>query len=463
MTGADGGPSPLDVPLAVLADWYRSGRCDPTEVVEQSHDRLQRIGTDLGAVTEVLDRDLTDARRLTDELASGLDRGPLHGVPVVVKELIDIGGHVRTAGTRVRPPGWEVPVSGDAAVVARLRAAGAVVVARARTHEFAWGITSRHPDGTGVVNPLDPSLIAGGSSGGAAALVAAGCAPVGIGTDTGGSVRIPAAFCGLVGWKPAYGRLSTEGVVPLAGSFDHVGVLTRTVADAVVVDEVLDGGLVGRSPGSGPIPGPLRVARLEDGSWPLPAVAVAEALVAACDRAGVVASVRAGPGPDELPSAADIVASYGVLQRSEALAVHRDLLGSWPQQADAYGEDVAGRLREAQALDSEALVAAGKTRRAVRAAYGRVFAAEGVDAVVLPAAAGGPSPIVDPDTVEVDGRSMPLRDAVMPFTIPANVTGWPAMVVPVGRAGDHIPISIQIVVRPGLEHLMPDLAVRLQA
>jgi len=463
VTGADGGPSPLDVPLAVLADWYRSGRCAPTEVVEQSHDRVERVGQALGAVTELLDRDLTDARRLTDELASGLDRGPLHGVPVVVKELIDIGGHVRTAGTRVRPPGWAVPVSEDAAVVARLRAAGAVVVARARTHEFAWGITSRHPDGTGVANPFDATLIAGGSSGGAAALVAAGCAPVGIGTDTGGSVRIPAAFCGLVGWKPAYGRLSTEGVVPLAGSFDHVGVLTRTVADAVIVDATLDGGLGGRSRGSDVPPGPLRVARLEDGSWPTVSAVVADTLAVACRRAGVADSVRAGSGTDELPPAADIVEAYGVLQRSEALAVHRDLLGTWPDQAEAYGEDVAGRLREAQALAPESVVAAGKARAEVRDAYDRVFATEGVDAVVLPAAAGGPSPIVDPDTVEVDGVSMPLRDAVMPFTIPANVTGWPAMVVPVGRAGDHPPISVQIVARPGFEHLMPDLAIRLQA
>jgi aspartyl-tRNA(Asn)/glutamyl-tRNA(Gln) amidotransferase subunit A len=454
------GAGPLDVPATVLAARYRSGACDPLEVAAASHTRLEGIGVELGAVTEVVDPELVDAGRLSRELAAGIDRGPLHGIPVVVKELIDISGHRRTAGTHVRPDGWDVPVAADAVVVAALRAAGAVIVARARTHEFAWGITTRHPDGGGVANPLDPTRIAGGSSGGVAALVAAGCAPIGIGTDTGGSVRIPASFCGLVGWKPAVGRLSTRGVVPLAPTFDHVGVLTRDEGDAVLVDRVLGGGLAPTGPVADQ-PDP-RVVELEDPSLPEVASAIRGALDRARARIRVATSLLAGPGPDRVPPVGDLVDQYGVLQRAEALAVHRDLLGTWPAQADRYGRDVAGRMREAEGLDPASVVEARLARREAQAAWHGAFAAVEADAVVLPAQACGPALVDDPDTAVVDGRSRPLRDAVMPFTVPANVTGWPALVVPVGPGVDGLPASIQMIARPGREHLLPALAARIR-
>jgi aspartyl-tRNA(Asn)/glutamyl-tRNA(Gln) amidotransferase subunit A len=293
-------------------------------------------------------------------------------------------------------------------------------------------------------------------------LVATGCAPIGIGTDTGGSVRIPSAFCGLVGWKPAVGRLSTLGVVPLAPTFDHVGVLTRRVDDAVLVDQVLDGGLARRAPGGRGEGAGLRAALLEDPSLPPVTAVVADALTRVCGRAGITAVVRSGSGPADLPPAAAVVEAFGVLQRAEALAVHRDLLGTWPDQADAYGDDVAGRMREAELLDPAAVVDARLAWREVSAAYNRAFTAAEIDAVVLPAAAGGPSTIIDPDTVDVDGRPMPLREAVMPFTIPANMTGWPALVVPAERDVVGVPASVQIVVRPGCERLLADFAARLR-
>ena len=475
------GGEALDAPLDVLAGWYRSGRADPEAVVRECHERLERRGQALGAVTEILDRDLAEARLRTDELVAGRDRGPLHGVPVVVKELIDVAGCRRSAGTHVRPDGWGDPVDADAGVVATLREAGAVIVARARTHEFAWGITTRHPDGTGAINPLDATRVAGGSSGGVGALVAAGCAPVGIGTDTGGSVRIPAAFCGLVGWKPEHGRIPIGGVVPLARSFDTLGVLTRTVEDAVVVDRVVQGGLAAasaRSDGLGDRPPsrrgvlasgrPLRpdrelgVARLDDPSLPTVEAECTEALDRVSAAIGLTKTLRAGPGPDQLPRAADLTAAYAVLQRFEALPVHRDELRTWPAQAAAYGDDVAGRLREAEALDGTEVERARRFRREARAGYRRVFGAESVDAVILPSAAGGPSTVADPDVVEVDGRVIPLRDAVMPFTVLANVTGWPALVVPVGRPRGGIPVSVQVIARPDAVRLLPELATRIR-
>jgi aspartyl-tRNA(Asn)/glutamyl-tRNA(Gln) amidotransferase subunit A len=461
-TGA--GPSPLEIPLQALAARYRTGSCRPTDVVAAAHDRLAGIGTELGAVTEVVEDAVEHAHRLTAELAAGHDRGPLHGVPIVVKELIDLAGHRRTAGTRVEPSGWDVPAAQDAVVVATLRAAGAIVVARARTHEFAWGITTRHPRGDGVVNPLDPTRIAGGSSGGVAALVAAGCAPIGVGTDTGGSVRIPASFCGLVGWKPTVGRLSVRGVVPLAPTFDHVGVLTRTVEEATIVDAVLGGGLAGAG-SSAPDPAAtgVRVAVLDDPSLPALAAAIGRTFATVVERAGITAPLTAGAGTGQVPAARELIEGHTVLQRAEALGVHRDLLRTWPDQVDRYGEDVAGRLRDAERLDPTAVVEARLSRREAQARWHRGVEQAGVAAVVLPAAACGPSSIDDPDTAHVDGRALPLRDAVMPFTVPANMIGWPALVVP-GGPGEHgPPASVQLVARPGSEHLLPALAARFAA
>jgi aspartyl-tRNA(Asn)/glutamyl-tRNA(Gln) amidotransferase subunit A len=448
-------PGPLDGSVADLGLAYRSGATTPAAVVAESLARTAGVGADLGAVADMMSEAGAEADRLTDELAAGRDRGPLHGVPIVVKELIDVGGHPRRAGTHVEPEGWDRPVERDAPVVAALREAGAVVVARGRTHEFAWGITSRHPDGTGVVNPFDPALIAGGSSGGVAALVASRCAPVGVGTDTGGSIRIPAAFCGLIGWKPAFDRLSTEGVVPLAPSFDTVGLLTRTIADAVLADEVLGGGL---SPGAGPAGRSGRVVVVDDPSLPEPASEITAAVGEALARAGLVD--RWAPGDAGLPSSAEIVDAYGVIQRFEALAVHRDLVGTWPAAADAYGDDVAGRLRAAEQLDEQAVTAAQGLRARARAGYAGL-AAVGVDALVLPTAACPPSPVADPDRADVDGRPMALRDAVMPFTVPANLLGWPAVALPVGPAPEGLRASVQVVAHPGAEPHLTELAARL--
>ncbi|MEL7208364.1 MAG: amidase, partial [Actinomycetota bacterium] len=341
----DGFVPALDQPLAELARRYRTGDADPREVVGESLRRIGERGAALGAVTDVLEGAEEVAAERAAELARGIDRGPLHGVPVVVKELIDVEGLPRSAATHVHPPGWGRAVA-DAGVVARLRDAGAVVVARGRTHEFAWGITTRHPDGTGTLNPLDPELIAGGSSGGVAALVAAGCAPVGIGTDTGGSVRIPATFCGLVGWKPALDRLPIDGVVPLAPSFDTVGLLVRSVEDARAVDRAVPTGL-GAEGAVAPV-----TALLEDHTLPTCDAATRAALEDAAGQLGARRGLVAGDGPADWPPAGAVVAGYDVLQRAFALVVHRDELRTWPAQSSRYGRDVAERLREAEALTS---------------------------------------------------------------------------------------------------------------
>ena len=332
--------------------------------------------------------------------------GPLAGKAFAVKELFDVAGTLTTAGTEVAFT--QEPADHDAPAVARLRQAGARLVGRTRSHEFAWGITTRHPRLGGTVNPHDPARVAGGSSGGSAAAVAAGLVDFALGTDTGGSTRIPAAFCGVVGYKPAYGRIPLDGVVPLAPTLDHVGILARTVADAVLVADIAAG----------------------DDPVPLPDTPPDDL------RIGVV-------GVDlELPT---VDAVHQTIQRTEALAVHR-ALGTWPAQAHLYGDDVRARLEHAETVTAEEADAAYRRRHELIETETERLA--DYDAILLPTAPCGPSTVADPDHVVVDGRRVPLRDAVMPSTFYANVVGFPAFSVPTGTDADGMPVGLQLLAVP---------------
>jgi Asp-tRNA(Asn)/Glu-tRNA(Gln) amidotransferase A subunit family amidase len=215
--------------LHELTEAIRSGELSPVEHIE---DVLRRLdGDQCNAVVRLLaDQARQQARERADELARGQWRGPLHGVAVAVKDLIDVAGVPTMCGSNVRRE--VAPASVDAPVVARLRAAGAVVVAKTHAHEFAFGSTGDVAAQGPARNPHDLTRITGGSSSGSAAVVAAGHVPLALGTDTGCSVRTPAALCGVVGFKPAYGRLSTDGVFPLSETCDHVGLLTADVQGA---------------------------------------------------------------------------------------------------------------------------------------------------------------------------------------------------------------------------------------
>ena len=347
---------------------------------------------------------------------------PLAGVRFAVKEIFDVAGTFTTAGTEVAFA--TAPAVDDAPAVARLRRAGAVLVGRTRSHEFAWGITTRHPRLGGVVNPHDPTRVAGGSSGGSAAAVAAGLVDVALGTDTGGSTRIPAAFCGVVGYKPAYGRIPLDGVVPLAPTLDHVGVLATSVADAVRTADIAAG----------------------DPPTPLLPVDPAELRIGVAGPVASVDELRALGATVtivELPDVADV---HQTIQRTEALAVHR-AMGTWPAQADRYGADVRARFEHAETVtDEEAAAAYALRARLIDEETTRLA---DLDAVVLPVAPCGPSRIDDPDHVVVDGTRVPLRDVVMPYTFYANVVGFPAFSVPVGVDADGMPVGLQLLAVPG--------------
>jgi aspartyl-tRNA(Asn)/glutamyl-tRNA(Gln) amidotransferase subunit A len=311
------------------------------------------------------------------------------------------------------------------------------VLGRTRTHEFAWGLTTWHPELGGTRNPWDTGRTAGGSSGGSAAAVASGVVPLALGTDTGCSVRLPAAWCGLVGHKPTHGSVPLDGVVPLAPSLDVVGAVVRDVPDARLALEVL----TGRPLPSLDIAG-ARLARVVPEELPRPLLDVLE---------------TSGGRDVALPASDRLTAVYAAVQGAEALAWHR-ATGRWPARADAYGADVRGRLELSVQRTDDDVARARAAREDLRRQVHALLA--DVDALLLPVAACGPSRTSAPDDRPDDGA--PLRGAVLPWTVLANLCGLPACVVPVGVDDDGLPVAVQVVGRPGEDARVLVVAERLQ-
>jgi aspartyl-tRNA(Asn)/glutamyl-tRNA(Gln) amidotransferase subunit A len=442
---------------------YAGRECSPVEVVDALLGHLERRDPQLGAFRQVLsDPAREEAARMTAELAAGRSRGPLHGVPFAVKELIDVGGAAGCCGSKVLA-GRISPR--DAEVVHRLRAVGAIVVGVTRSHEFGWGITTQHAELGSTLNPWDPSLVPGGSSGGSAVAVAAGMVPFALGTDAGGSIRIPASCCGVVGLKPTFGRLATQGIIPLAPSLDHIGLLAREAADVAIALRAL----ADYEPGDPPMPpGPFpplppswdeslegtRVGFLP-GLHLTPLAPDAErvflAALAAAEAGGAAVQETAVEHPERIRPA------FAAIQMAEAYHIHARTLGTYPGRAADYGADVRERLELAETVSLGEYLSARDESLLIRRRFQAVFA--GVDVLLTPVMAGPPSPIADPDRVMHRGAVIPFRDLVMPYTVPQNLTGLPACVVPAGWDGGGVPIGVQVTAPWGRE----DLALRVGA
>jgi aspartyl-tRNA(Asn)/glutamyl-tRNA(Gln) amidotransferase subunit A len=427
-----------------LLDGYASHAFSPVEVVEALAERIARLDPALGAFTALR---LEQAR---DEAAAAGTRylraepvRPLEGVPVAIKDLIDTGG-LRTAyGSRMFAT--HVPTH-DAPAVARLRAAGAIVLGKTQTHEFAWGISSVNEAMGTARNPWDRTRISGGSSGGSAVALAARLVPLALGSDTGGSIRIPSAFCGTVGLKPSYGLISTDGVFPLAPSLDHLGPMARTPADAGLLLAVLTGATTDRSRG-GADAAPLQGLRL--GVCPELSPLELEPSLAALTAEAVARLGGLGAEPCELalPEALRVAESYLIIQRAEALDVHARA-GLYPQRASEYGADVGRWLALATEVELPEYLAAGRAREQLRRGFARVF--EQVELLVSPVTACGPFAFGQ-ETLERDGRSLTLRELVLPFTVPQDLAGLPACTVRAGFDLDGLPVAIQLTGPPGGE------------
>jgi aspartyl-tRNA(Asn)/glutamyl-tRNA(Gln) amidotransferase subunit A len=383
-------------------------------------------------ITVLSEQARAQARAADSEIAAGRYRGPLHGVPISLKDLIDVRGTPTTAASRVRAGHV---ATGDAAVTTRLRDAGAVFVGKTNLHEFAFGTTNEDSAYGPVHHPLDLTRSPGGSSGGSAASVLAGMAFASIGTDTGGSIRIPSSVCGLVGLKPALGEVPTDGVVPLSTVLDHVGPMCRSVDDASVVFQALRGT-------RNPTPTrPRELSGLRFGvprpyflDWLDPEVAAAfDAACARLTRQGVVLQDVAIP---HAPLAGPV---YVHLALPEAAAYHAATLDSRP---DDYTPNVRFRIELGRYVLAQDYIRAMMGREALIRDVNAAL--EHRDGLLLPTMPM-PATTLGATTISMNGVEEPIRNAMLRLTQVFNITGHPAITVPCGKTRTGLPIGLQAV------------------
>jgi aspartyl-tRNA(Asn)/glutamyl-tRNA(Gln) amidotransferase subunit A len=450
----------MTAPLTLADAAQRIGRRElsPVELVQAALDRIAAIDGDIQAfVVTFGERALADAHAAEREIAGGRHRGPLHGVPVAVKDVFDVAGVPTRGGS---PALGSVPAAEDATVTARLREAGAILVGKTHTHELAFGVLTPP-----TRNPWNLDHAPGGSSGGSAAAVAAAEVPLALGSDTGGSIRGPAAACGVVGLKPTYGRVSGHGVLCNSWSLDTVGLLARTVPDAAACLSVL-AGWDSQDPRTsraavpdygalldGPLDG-LRIGLpLDYGFGRLDpdvdaavrgAVAEMESLGARCVEV-------------ELPLTHLYRATIVGIQGPEISGFHREVLR---ENAGALGPVVRTALEAAALLPAHYHVRAHQARRLICQAWHELFA--GIDVLVMPTYPLG-APRVDQRRMTwPDGVEEPLLEAYARLTMPMNLSGVPCISIPCGLTRGGLPIGLQIAGRPFDEATVLHLAYRYE-
>lgn len=411
------------------------GETTSVRLTERCLERIAEHNPRLNALITVTADAALEAAHAADRVrAAGPAVGALHGIPISLKDLIDQAGVRTTAGSLVRR---DVVATSDAPVTARLKQAGAVLIGKNNLHEFAFGTTSDDSGFGGVRHPIDDTRSAGGSSGGSAAAVRAGFSIASIGTDTGGSIRIPAGVCGVVGLKPGWGEIPAEGVVPLSRQLDHVGPLARTVTDAWLVHETL----AGRAPSATARLEPAPLAGLRFGVL----TGYFDTRIAPDVRAGVAAALagleRAGAvlEPVELPHAADIGPVYLHLVMGDAAAYHAATLESRPGD---YTPPVRLRLEMGRYVLAEDYARALRGREVIAAAI--AGALEGRAALLCPTLPVTAPPI-GAARVNVGEGEEPVRNAMLRLTQPFNLGRQPALSLPCGLSATGLPVGLQIV------------------
>jgi aspartyl-tRNA(Asn)/glutamyl-tRNA(Gln) amidotransferase subunit A len=415
-----------------------SGTLSTVELTEAVLARVDALNPKLNAYL----LDAEGAVRQAQALERVRNRGALHGIPVCVKDVIDVQGLPTTAGAA----GWRRDPTRDAGAVARLREAGAVVIGKGNTNEFAYGIDGLNPHWGDCRNPRKPSRISGGSSSGPAVATSTGMALAGVGTDTSGSIRVPASLCGLVGIRPTLARISTSGVVPLAWSYDTVGLLARSVQDAAILLEVAIGRDDLRPPSDAEVRG-LRLGVIEDlvaGSEPYVAEGIA-------DLRDGLEELGAEVVPLDLDMLRYAGAMHRVVQQAEAARVHAPWFDA---QRDRYAESVRQLLEAGRLIPAPTYLAAQQARRVLIDEVARAMT--GVDAMLAPS-----TPLVAPprDATEVRIRdeTVPLRPALLRCVVPTSELGSSVVSVPVG-SHNGLPFGLQIIGRPYSEALLLRIA-----
>ena len=438
--------------IAEVAPRVASGVVKSEKLTEDCLSAIERLNPKLNAfITVTADEALQQARAADKDIAAGRCLGPLHGIPVSLKDLVDQKGWPTTAGSLVRK---DHVAASDATVTRRLRAAGAVFVGKTNLHEFAFGTTSEDSGFGPARNPIDPSRSPGGSSGGSAIAVATGMSLGTVGTDTGGSIRIPAAACGVVGLKPEWGHISARGVVPLSRQLDHVGPLAKTVADAWILYNAMQPAAARAkdAPTASAVKG-LRLGILAGYLFDRLDADVERGVLGAVEKLrkkGAV--VREVP----LPHAHDIAAVYLHLVLGDAAEYHARTLLSRP---DDYTPNVRLRLEMARYVLAEDYIRALRGKSVISSEVDRALA--GVDALVLPALAV-PAPPIGATTMPVKGGPEPVRALMLRCTQPFNLSGHPAISLPCGTTPAGLPIGLQLVGHKGATPALVQAALGIE-
>ena len=426
--------------VSSLAREVRAGRISPREVLDHHLEAAERLDRRLNAFTF-----LDEAPRMPE----GWPRGALAGAPIAVKDLFDQAGRITAAGSAF----YRRRAQSSAAAVQRLEAAGAVVMGRTNLHEFAFGFSSENPWFGAVRNPWDAALSAGGSSGGSAAAVAGRAAPAALGTDTGGSVRVPAALCGIIGLKPTNGRIPLDGVFPLAPTLDTAGPMTRSIEDA----RLLYRAMASPDPPGRPPPaeaGPLSQLRAAvPMSWLEEVPADRRTLRHFSRFCGELADLGAAVERVNAPGLAPDRNIFTIVG-AETAPIHR----KWLEQGMPYGGDVALRLRAAVRVTPGQHRAAEARRERMRELARGLF--EDYHLLLTPTV-GCPRKIIGLDDVDIDGRPVFYREALSGFTALVNHLGCPALALPLDKPG-RPPPSVQLIAPWWQEELLLSVGARLE-
>ena len=420
--------------IAEISELILCGDVSPVELTRECLDRIEELNPTLNAfITVTADSALAEARNAEAEIRSGNWRGPLHGIPIGLKDLIDTAGVLTTAGSAVYKD--RIPTE-DAEVVTKLTAACAIILGKQNLHEFAYGGSSLISHFGPVHNQVNPEFIAGGSSGGSAAAVASGMCYAAIGTDTAGSIREPAALCGVVGLKPTYGLVSTVGIIPLSISVDHAGPITRSVEDAAItLEAIADHATDYRANLRKEIRG-LRIG--------IPRTFFFEDLnadVASSVEQAIADITKLGAETHDIDLT---VSTDRTLQAYESYQFHREMLATTPE---LYQPDTLRRIRSGEKVTDDQYEVARRKLESERAQIAELF--HKVDVFLTPT-----TPIPAPRISDLLSDPAQLRPAellLLRNTRPINVWGLAAISVPCGVTSSGLPIGLQIVGPHGAE------------